>query len=63
MSDKVINLRLWRKSRRRDEKRAEADRNAAAHGMPKAVTDLASAREEKARRHLEGHRIDEDGEV
>jgi len=65
MTGKVINLRQRRKAKARAEQKAEADRSAAEHGIPKPATDLARAREDKARRSLDGHRIDradDDGE-
>jgi len=58
MADNVINLRQRRKAKARAERRAEADRNAAAHGVPAAVTELSRAREEKARRALDAHKLD-----
>ena len=52
---KIINLNKFRKSRARDEKRREADANAARHGLSKGQKDLAKARAERAKRELDGH--------
>lgn len=60
MEGKVVNLRQARKRKARDAARAEGDRNAAAHGIPKAARDLARARAEKAERDLSGHEVDRD---
>ncbi|MCL5776760.1 DUF4169 family protein [Limibaculum sp. FT325] len=62
MTGDVINLRQRRKAKGRAERKAEADRNAAAHGLPKHATRLARAREEKARLALDGHRLDPPGD-
>ena len=55
---KVTNLNQFRKSRARDRKRAEADENAIKFGRTKAQKSLDTARAEKARRNLDGHRRD-----
>ena len=59
MAEKVVNLRLKRKEKARQERKAAADARAAAHGIPKAATELARAREAKNRREHDAHRIDE----
>ena len=50
-----VNLNRFRKQKARDEKRREADANAAKHGLTKAQKELARARAEKAKRDLDGH--------
>lgn len=60
MRAKTINLRQWRKRRRRDEDRAAADQNAARHGQIGAARKLLEARAEKAARDLDGHKLDPD---
>lgn len=55
-ADKPINLRRARKARQRAEARAQADTNAAAHGVPRAVRDLADARRSLELGRHEGHR-------
>ena len=54
----IVNLRIARKhaKRRRDAEKAATNR--AAFGRPKHERTLDSARSEKARRNLDGHRIE-----
>ncbi|MCJ8138913.1 DUF4169 family protein [Falsirhodobacter halotolerans] len=52
---KVVNLRAARKSREREERRAQGDANAAKFGRTKAERDAQTARADKARRDLDGH--------
>ena len=59
MSGKPVNLRQWRKRRRREADKAAADQNAACHGQSGAVRRLQKARAEKAARDLDGHKLDE----
>ncbi|MAC39558.1 MAG: DUF4169 domain-containing protein [Oceanicaulis sp.] len=56
-----VNLRQYRKRKRREDKAAAAEVNRVKHGTPKAVSDLAKARAEMAAKTLDGHRRD-DGE-
>lgn len=59
MTGKVVNLNRWKKARARDEKRAEAEENAARHGRnktEKAKDAAAKARDEK---HLDDHKREE----
>lgn len=56
MVDRIINLRRARKRKARDEKRAEADRNAAAHGRSAQEINLTKARADREQRHIDGHR-------
>ena len=58
---KPVNLRQYRKRKQREDKAAAAEANRVKHGTPKAVSDLAKARAEKAAKALDGHRR-EDGE-
>ena len=58
MNAKTINLRQWRKRRRRDAERAAADQNAARHGQKHDERQLRDARAEKAARDLDGHKLD-----
>ena len=53
-----VNLNRFRKQKARDEKRAQADENAARHGRTKAERELDEARARKARAALDGHRRD-----
>ncbi|MBD3803507.1 MAG: DUF4169 family protein [Rhodobacteraceae bacterium] len=52
---KITNLNQFRKQRDRVKKRAQGDENAAKFGRTKAQKSLEAAREEKARRDLDGH--------
>lgn len=54
----IVNLRLARKARARSEKEADAAKNRAKFGMPKAQRKLARARDELDEKQLEGHRLD-----
>lgn len=56
----IVNLRQMRKRRRRVAARAEADENAVRHGQSKATRSLIKAREKKATRELDGHRLEDD---
>lgn len=54
----LVNLRTARKQakRRQDDERANAQR--LAHGQPKNLRKFELARQEKANRDLDGHRIE-----
>jgi hypothetical protein len=56
----IVNLKRVKKAKARAEKDAQADANRAKHGTPKALRDLARAREEKAKENLEAHKLDEE---
>lgn len=60
MNARIVNLRTRRKQKARQDRKAEADENAAKHGQPKAVRDLAEARKELEARRLDGHRRNDD---
>jgi hypothetical protein len=55
----IVNLRRVKKAKARAEKSAEADANRARHGVAKPLRELAKARDEKAARDLEKHKLDE----
>jgi hypothetical protein len=55
----IINLRRARKARGRKEKEREADAKRAKFGTAKSERDLATAREEKAKRDLESSRLED----
>ena len=57
---KVTNLNRFRKDKARAEKRAEADANAVRHGMTRAERLRLAREAEKARRHLDGIRRDDE---
>jgi hypothetical protein len=56
----IVNLKRVKKAKARAEKSAQADANRAKHGTPKAVRDLAKARDEKAKGNLEAHKLDKE---
>ena len=51
-----VNLNKVRKARAREEARAKADENAVRYGRSKAEKELEKARQDKARRDLDGHK-------
>ena len=51
-----VNLNKVRKARAREEARAKADENAVRYGRSKAEKELDKARQDKARRDLDGHK-------
>jgi hypothetical protein len=53
---KPINLRQARKARARAEKAAQADANAARHGLSRAEREIEAARAKALRDKLDGHR-------
>lgn len=56
----IVNLRRAKKAKARAKADEEAAANRLLHGTPKATRDLTKARSEKARRDLEGVRIEPD---
>ena len=52
---RVVNLRHRRKQASRDKAREQASRQAAAHGIPRPVRDLATARRAQQEAALDGH--------
>lgn len=60
MSGKLINLSRARKSRARDDKRRQADANAARFGQTRAEREAAALEAEKATRHLDQHKREGD---
>jgi hypothetical protein len=56
----IVNLRQARKSKARRDKAKDADANRAAHGREKSEKALTKAREEKAARDLDAHKIDQE---
>jgi len=59
MTTKPVNLRQYRKRKRREDKAAAAEANRVKHGTPKAVSELEKARADKAAKVLDGHRREE----
>ena len=60
MTGKVVSLSRARKTREREDKRRQADANAAKHGRTKADKVADAAEANKAERDLDGHRRDDD---
>ena len=56
----IVNLKRVKKAKARAQKERAADANRTKHGTPKAVRDLAKAREEKSARDLDAQRLDRD---
>ncbi|HUO01638.1 MAG TPA: DUF4169 family protein [Rhizomicrobium sp.] len=54
----IINLNRARKAKARAEKTKSAEENRVLHGTPKHLKKLGKARDEKARRDLDGHKKD-----
>ena len=55
---KIINLSRFRKDKARAEKRVKADANAAKHGRSRAEKAREAAQTDKARRDLDGHKLE-----
>lgn len=60
MTAKIVNLSRARKTRARDDKRQKADANAAKFGRTRAERDAALRQAEKAARHLDQHKLEDD---
>lgn len=58
MSGKIVNLRLARKRKAREDAAGQADRNAARHGLSAEQKSLARALSDKDRRDLDGKKRD-----
>jgi hypothetical protein len=56
----IINLRQARKQKARAEKEARADQNRVSFGRTKAEKELTKAEREKAQRHIDSHKRDDD---
>lgn len=56
---KPVNLNRFRKEKARAEKKARADQNAAKFGQTKAEKEVVKLQQDKHRRDLDGHEIDE----
>jgi Domain of unknown function (DUF4169) len=53
----IVNLRMARKQAKRDRDERRAEQNRLTHGRPKAERRLTDARNDKAQRDLDRHRI------
>ncbi|WP_170463806.1 DUF4169 family protein [Ruegeria arenilitoris] len=56
---KPVNLNRFRKEKARAENKARADQNAVAFGRNKAEKNADKLRQEKQKRDLDGHELDE----
>lgn len=56
---KPVNLNRFRKEKARAEKKARADQNAVAFGRTKAEKDVVKLRQDKQKRDLDNHELDE----
>ncbi|MEO1160918.1 MAG: DUF4169 family protein [Pseudomonadota bacterium] len=59
---KVTNLNQFRKAKARADKVRQAEENRARFGRTKADKTLSVTRNDKARSHLDGHKLDKDDE-
>lgn len=57
----LVNLRLARRRAKRREAAEHAEANRLAHGRPKHQLKLEAARQDKANRDLDLHRVDKRG--
>ena len=57
--DKPVNLNRYRKQKARADKKARADRNAVAFGQTKAEKEITKAQQDKLRRDIDNHELDE----
>lgn len=60
MSAKIVNLSRARKSRARDDKRQQADANAARFGRTRAEREATALEATKAARHLDQHKREDE---
>ena len=60
MSEKPVNLNRFRKARARDEKRAQADRNAVAFGRTKAEKAADATNRTRMAQRLDGKKLDQE---
>ncbi|WP_298848426.1 DUF4169 family protein [uncultured Ruegeria sp.] len=56
---KPVNLNRYRKEKARAEKKARADQNAVAFGRTKTEKDVVKLRQDKQKRDLDNHELDE----
>lgn len=56
---KPVNLNRYRKDKARAEKKARADQNAVKFGRTKAEKEIVKLQQDKQKRDLDGHEIDE----
>jgi len=54
----IINLRMARKARTRDEAARKADANRALHGQTKGERQARKAEQDRAARHIDGARLE-----
>ncbi len=60
MTRDIVNLNRFRKARARAEKEAKAEENRARFGRTKAERQLDKATADKARSHMDGHKLEGD---
>lgn len=60
MARDVVNLNKVRKAKAKTEKRAQADRNAVVHGLPKAAKAVARAEALRNAERLSGKKRDDE---
>ena len=60
MSAEIINLRMARKQKQRQDKEKTADDNRRKYGRSKTEREAARKRREDLETHVDGHRLDQD---
>jgi hypothetical protein len=58
----IVNLRLARKKRDRNQRDQAAEANRVKHGLAKVEKNLSAARRAQASRKLDGHKLESDQE-
>jgi len=61
MSAEIINLRMARKHKQRQDKDKAAEDNRRKYGRSKAERDAARKRREELNDHVDAHKLDQDG--
>lgn len=61
MSAEIINLRMARKQKQRQDKDKAAEDNRRKYGRSKSERDAARKRREDLESHVDGHKLDTDG--
>lgn len=57
----IVNLRRFRKTKARADKAENAEQNRHLHGLTKAAKAKAKRLQDDNKRHMDGHRLEDDG--
>lgn len=60
MTDKPINLNIFRKAKALEEKEIKASENRTKNGEPKVRSELEAARQKRRKDKLDAHKIEDD---